>query len=209
MAKLKDGIFGPASGSVGNVIIAMRNGVPYIRSKPAKVHNPRTPKQLAVRMKLSLLNRVLCNLKPVINVGFPDPPGGKTSRDIAYSVNYPVVFKGEYPDIEIRFDSLRISSGTLSPAEEVTANLSDDQLSVSWGTKTGGTKHDLAMLVVYNSLSGQSFYSLRAAERQAGWANLEVPQNISDDLSHLHGWIAFVSPDGKKCSESRALPIGN
>lgn len=209
MAKLKDGIFGPASGSIGNVIISSRNGVPYIRSKPAKVHNPRTPKQLAAREKLTLLNRILCKLKPVIAVGFPDRPAGKSARDAAYSENYPKAFMGTYPDIALNYPLLTVSKGKLAPAEGVSSNLEGDKLSVTWKNSSDGANHDLAILAAYNAAADQIAYNLRAAERRTGQARLDLPESMTRDQSDLHCWIFFTSPDGGRCSESIYVRVGD
>ena len=202
MAKLKDGIFGPASGSVGNVIISSRNGVPYIRSKPAKVRNPRTPKQLEARLKLSLLNKLLSRLKPVLPVGFPVLPPGKSARDVAYSINYPKVFKGEYPNVEPDYSKLSISSGRLPVADNISSTLSDSQIKVTWQNGSGERNHDLVMLVAYNPDVDQLEYSLRAAERRSEQAALSLPDDMLSPPANLHCWISFISPDGRMCSDS-------
>ena len=55
MAKIKKGILGGISGTVGNVVGGNWRGIDYIRSKPSSVRNPNTEAQRAQRMRFRLV----------------------------------------------------------------------------------------------------------------------------------------------------------
>ncbi|MEX1136276.1 MAG: DUF6266 family protein [Balneolales bacterium] len=212
MAKLKNGIFGPGSGSIGNVVLSSRNGKPYIKSKPDKVKNPQTPKQQAARMKLSLLSEMLGTFKPFIRAGFANVPAGLSTRDVAYSANSKRIFNGEYPNIEIDFSSFLVSSGSLEPANEASAALNGQVLAFTWDPNSNTGKpfsnHDIAMVLVYDAKDDFVVYSLRATERRTGQFNFEIPPGMASSSETLHTWICFVSADGRQSSESTYLAVG-
>ncbi|MEX0686941.1 MAG: DUF6266 family protein [Balneolales bacterium] len=211
MATFKDGIFGPASGSVGNVILSHRNGKPYIRSKPDKIHNPQTPRQLASRKKLSLMSAMLSTFKPFIRAGFTELPKGLSTRDVAYSANSKRVFTGEYPDINIDYSKVLVSGGTLTSASGAGVALDGNILKFTWDSvpqpgKPSGD-HDMAMVLVYHDKIDSVEYSLRAAERRSGQFELEIPQNMASLPDSLHTWISFTSADGRRTSDSEYLQV--
>lgn len=70
MAKYNQGILGSFSGKVGSVVGSSWRGVSYIRARPAKVSNPRTAAQTAVRLRLSTLTGTLKLFKFAIAAGF-------------------------------------------------------------------------------------------------------------------------------------------
>lgn len=57
----KGSIFGTLSGKIGNVVVYERNGKQIVRSNP-KQRDPKTPAQLAHRLKFSLANKGLSPL---------------------------------------------------------------------------------------------------------------------------------------------------
>lgn len=54
MAKIDEGILGPFSGKVGEVIGSSWHGIPYIKSRPAVFHDAKSPAQLAQRMRMQV-----------------------------------------------------------------------------------------------------------------------------------------------------------
>ena len=55
MGTIKSGILGGFSGNVGNVVGSSWKGVDYMKSLPTSVHNPRTPLQVAQRLKMKTI----------------------------------------------------------------------------------------------------------------------------------------------------------
>ena len=45
MGKIKKGVFGEFTGKVGNLVGCTWKGIPYMRTRPANMTNPRTEKQ--------------------------------------------------------------------------------------------------------------------------------------------------------------------
>ncbi|MEX0773893.1 MAG: DUF6266 family protein [Balneolales bacterium] len=213
MAKFKDGIFGPASGSVSNLILSHRRGKPYLKSKPDKVHNPQTQKQMASRKKLSMMARLLGTFKPFIRAGFTELPDGLSSRDVAYSANSKRIFTGEYPDIKIDYAKVLVSEGSLEPANGAGVELNGPVLTFTWDPDSHTDKpfsnHEIAMVLVYDAGADSIVYSLRASERRSVQFDFEIPTGMASSPDTLHAWISFASPDGKRVSDSVYLGLGD
>lgn len=207
MASFKDGLFGKASGSVSNLIISSRNGKAYVRAKPEKVHNPRTPAQQATRQRLSLLSGMLRRFKAYIKAGFPNPPLGKSSRDIAYRANYSRVFTGVYPDIRLDYSQALLSSGKRGTAVLQEPKLEGAELHLKWDVQGDGrnsANSDNLRLLVFNEARDEVFMQFRAAKRGDNQLIVTLPDVLlpSAPDTQLQLWISFASIDGKQVSDS-------
>ncbi len=234
MAKPKKGILdNNISGSIGNVVFSSRNGVPYIRAKPAQYRDAKSPAQLQSRMRLSLISGLLKRFKAVISMGFRNPPPGKSSRDVAFKTNSLEVIVGEYPDLKINYSAFKISAGSLHPPLEVSAVNVADKLEVAWSpdraVQGAGSSSDRLMLILYDQLSDSLFSEQFIAKRSEGHVSLLLPEwftktnhdsasaTDSDDSSssspetnktHTHLWLYFISPDGQQLSDSTYVALG-
>lgn len=207
MADFDEGLFGKVKGSIANVVISSRNGKPYIRAKPEQVSNPRTAKQQATRMRLSLLSGMLRRFKGYIKAGFTHPPKGKSSRDVAYRANYPLVFSGEYPDIRLDYSRAVLSQGRRAAADITSCHHENGRLQLSWKTQdetAGHAPDDVLRLLVFNEARDEVFIQLQAGQRRNGQIELILPDAIQPATpeQHLHVWISFASPGLKKVSDS-------
>lgn len=54
MGKIKKGVFGEFTGKVGNLVGCTWKGIPYMRTRPANMTNPRTEKQQGQRSKFQV-----------------------------------------------------------------------------------------------------------------------------------------------------------
>lgn len=207
MADFDKGLFGKVKGSIANVVISSRNGKPYIRAKPEQVRNPRTARQQANRMRLSLLSGMLRRFKSYIKVGFPHPPVGKSSRDVAYRTNFPLVFSGEYPDIRLDYSQAVLSQGRRLAAEITRGRLENDRLQLSWKTpagRSGQAPDDILRLLVFNEAQDEVFIQLQAAQRGNEQIELILPDAVRPVPGEqgLHVWISFSTPGLKQVSDS-------
>jgi len=133
MARSKKGIFDNSiSGSISGIVYSSRNGVPYMRSKPAHYRDAKTPAQLASRMRLGMLSGLLKVFKPVLMTGFRNPPPGKSYRDVAYRTNADEVIVGEYPDMKIDYTAFKISAGPVDAPSGCVAHIKDGEITITW-----------------------------------------------------------------------------
>ena len=99
MAKIDEGILGPFSGKVGEVIGSSWHGIPYIKSRPAVFHDAKSPAQLAQRMRMQVAHQFVKSIKNIITIGYRYVAGEQIpyNKAVSYIVKNAIV--GEYPDM--------------------------------------------------------------------------------------------------------------
>ncbi|SRR5690554_380469 len=203
MGIIKQGILGGFSGKVGNVVGASWKGIDYIRSLPSSVRNPRTPGQVKQRTKFTLVQRFLTSMTPVVRVGFKNYAGKKTAFNAATSYNVLNGVVGEGDMMELDYPSLLISRGNLQPAPSGDALYVGGDIIVEWDNSVNGLNasgNDEAILVLHNSIKGESRYSIGLSDRLIGELREACPSHWQGDV--VECYIAFVSEDGKDVSNS-------
>lgn len=203
MGTIKQGILGGFSGKVGNIVGASWRGIDYIRSMPASVHNPRTEAQVSQRNKFSLVGKMLKTIVPIIRVGFAGSVGtGKSAFSVAMSYNVKNAVIGLYPDFEIDFDAVKISSGELYGAGNAEATSAAGSITFDWDTDllNNAAATDKVILLAFNAVSGEASYDMNAATRADGSGSLAVPPTWDGEL--VDTYLALTSADGKLVSNS-------
>lgn len=203
MGTIKQGILGGFSGKVGNIVGASWRGIDYIRSMPASVHNPRTEAQMTQRNRFSLVAKMLKTFVPIIRLGFAGSVGtGKSAFSVAMSYNVKNAVIGLYPDFEIDFQAVKISSGDLYGASNASATCSAGSLSFVWDTDllNNAAATDKVILLAFNASTNESSYDMDAATRADGSGSLAVPPTWDGEL--VDTYLALTSADGKLVSNS-------
>lgn len=119
MAKYNQGILGAFSGKVGSVVGGSWRGVAYIRSRPAKVSNPRTAAQTAVRQRLAALTGALKMFKFAIAAGFTGS-GRLSPWSAAVKANYQALTEGDDGTPAVDVARLTLSDGAAEFAIKAT-----------------------------------------------------------------------------------------
>lgn len=188
---------------MGNIVGASWRGIDYIRSMPASVHNPRTEAQVSQRNKFSLVGKMLKTIVPIIRVGFAGSVGtGKSAFSVAMSYNVKNAVIGLYPDFEIDFDAVKISSGELYGAGNAEATSAAGSITFDWDTDllNNAAATDKVILLAFNAVSGEASYDMNAATRADGSGSLAVPPTWDGEL--VDTYLALTSADGKLVSNS-------
>lgn len=194
MGKIKNGILGPFSGKVGNVVGATNNGVHYMRVIPANVTDPKTDKQLAQRQRFGLITSTLKTFRPVVNIGFRKKTRNTTPANRALSYNLKNAVAGDYPDLEVDFAAFMVARGDLTSAIALAA-VSDNpgELVLSWTDNSGSGSakaDDVLIAACYDAETGDLFYRLEAAAREDESATLTLPQNFPGKNVHVYAFFA-------------------
>lgn len=113
MAILKQGLFGPVTGKIGNLVTATWKGINYVRQSPHKSNKPPTVAQLAVREKFKLINKLNKPLNPFFKAGFHELANHKSELNVAFARTSDRVISGTYPDLQVDLSELTISAGRL------------------------------------------------------------------------------------------------
>ncbi|WP_316789584.1 DUF6266 family protein [Pedobacter frigoris] len=212
MARYKNGINGPVSGKIGNVVAASWRGIDYFRSLAEYTDNP-TEKQILQRLKFALVNGWLKPLREIIWIGFQFFTGSKTPMNGCVSYHLREALIGEGPDYTIDFSKAVFSRGELlvSLIRELIC-LVDGILNVKWenGPETAFSKpDDQATFIVYNT-SKNTFVTFKdVAVREAQEVNLKMPKKHMGNEVHI--WMQYVNAAGDGVSTSvyvgQAIPV--
>ncbi|WP_319589279.1 DUF6266 family protein [uncultured Draconibacterium sp.] len=209
MGTIGQGILGGFSGKVGNVVGGNWKGIDYMRVKPASVANPKTEGQMDQRSKFTKVLQFLQPMKDYIKIGYQSYAVKMTEFNSAMSYLLKNAVAGEYPDFTIDYQNALLSKGALaSSLNGVVNSPTAGTVSFTWDDNSNdgnAEKKDKAMVLVFNETRTEAVFVTDGANRNSGAQSLTVPTNYSGDV--LHAFIAFVSEDGKKVSDSNYLGI--
>lgn len=203
MGTLKNGIEGGVSGKVGNVIFSSWNGIPYVRSRPAKYNDAKTGVQVKQRGRFSLTMDFMRTITPFVKIGFGSQTGGRmTAFNAAMSYNMKYAVQVEKETVMLDYPSVCVSLGSLSNAAKVYAEVTEGKLRVNWDADAGGNARpdDIAMMLAYNPEKHESMYDLNAGKRTNTRANLPLPPTWKGD--RIETYLAFKTADGTVVSKS-------
>lgn len=195
MATIYQGILGPVSGKVGNVVGATWRGIDYLRILPANVTNPRTPAQGRQRQAFLLVMRFLSPLLDFIRIGYRGFADGMSAYNAAMSYVLRNAVVGDFPDQVIDFGRVLVSRGNLRGVVAATASSPQSRtIQVEWedNSELGGVSaHDTAIVVVYNGDKMDVSHKLEAGSRSQGQAIITLPSAYVGDTVQVY--LAFTS----------------
>ncbi len=203
MGTIKQGILGGFSGKVGTVIGGSWKGIAYMRSQAQSVKNPRTEAQMEQRSKFAL---TLAFLKPITNyirTGYKTYANKQTAFNAAMSYICKNAIAGTYPDYSLDYQSVLVSRGSLTPAENATATAIAGKIQFSWTDNSGvsdALATDLAMPLIFNNDTKEAIFNTSAATRADSSVEINVPADWVGN--EVEPYIAFISADGKNVSNS-------
>jgi hypothetical protein len=203
MAKFTQGINGPFYGKVGTVVGYMWKGIPVMRALPKTRTKPFTPNELNQQAKFRLMNRFLGPLKGLLKVTFTHWAGQMSTFNRAFSYNIKNGVSGVGSNLGIDYNMVLISRGDLPKAESgAVQSPSSGILQFTWNDnsgkgKAGGT--DNAFVAVFQEEPDRWSYQLDIATRNQGKCEINLDK-FSD--KPVHGFIGFISADGKDASDS-------
>ena len=207
MARIEQGILGPFSGKVGEVIGSSWKGIPYIKARPTQFHDAKTPRQLTHRMKLQTAHGFARSIKHIIEIGFRNVTGTQTPYNNAVSYLMKNALVGEYPEVGIDPSKVLISQGILAGAENCSVSIeNNDTIAFSWGEASSEGKastEDQAILLAYNFTRQQGISNSVCRKDKKG--SIKIPQNWKDDS--IACYIFFASVTNKDVSNSKYLGL--
>ncbi|MDD4778459.1 MAG: DUF6266 family protein [Fermentimonas sp.] len=202
MARIK--ITGIISGKVGTVsIYETKHGTQVVRSI-TKAHDPKTPKQLAHRMKFSLINKGLSPLNEAIKIGFR---GDSRTYRKQISRAYHEAIAGEYPNFTLDYSKIKIAEGEVQLPADIAVKIHDNSqlVSFTWNpdissnANNAGEK-DMVKILCLNETLKETTQLTRTVRRSAGEASIELPEGWIPADTHL--WFYLKSNDSQKNSDS-------
>ena len=207
MAKIDQGILGPFSGKVGEVIGSSWKGIPYIKARPTQFHDAKTPRQLTHRMKLQTAHAFARSIKHIIEIGYRNVTGTQTPYNNAVSCLMKNALVGESPEVGIDPSKVMISQGKLAGAEDCSVSIEEDgTIAFSWGeTSSEGfaNAEDQAVLLAYNFTKQQGISNVVCRKDKKG--NIKIP--VTWERGCIACFIFFASVTNKDVSNSKYLGL--
>ena len=132
MATIQSPFLGEIRGKFAGAVFYVRYGKTFMRSKPLKVKNPKTPGQLKQRMKFSLVHKQDKYLRTYTRKGFPEATDKMSQYNAFMKANIRNAVTGNYPDLMIDFPKLVVSGGSLNGAEGARVKAMPEKQILQW-----------------------------------------------------------------------------
>lgn len=204
MAIAENGPNGHHRGRIGNLVYYMLNGKNISRAigrSTKEFSEPQLKQHLLTKMRSKLFK----NLLGFINTGFSTAAiqAQDNAFNLAVKANKINIIKGTYPDLEIAYDQLLISTGTLLPAQncQITPILAglqytwDNHPEMAWPEST-----DQVMMLAYFPKQERVFYTLFGNDRLAGMDVLEIPPSLQNE--YMETYVSFIAANRKTLANS-------
>jgi hypothetical protein len=153
MARFNNGIMGGFTGIIGDIEGYIRKGQPIMRARRRKVIGS-SDAQKACRQRMKVVNEFTRMITDFVRIGFgvDAAPTTKTANNLAKSYQLLHGIKGAYPNLEIDYPKVRVTSGTLEVVQNPTMVLEGSVLNFSWENdkiRDNSVEDDQLMILVY------------------------------------------------------------
>ena len=216
------------SGKIGPIIAYVTKSGKQVFKKYTVPTDPKTPKQLASRMRFGLANSAASPLNDAVKRGFINRHNAyrKTVSDV---LKYAI--RGEYPNYSVDYSMIKIAEGELQPPAGVSMTIDEASATATftWDTQLTGNSgsvrgDDQVNIVCLNEEIQKAKCYVNRAKRSDGKAiidlnnliGINITCNITNGSDHtinpyssvgnnteaLHFWLYFTSADQKQNSDS-------
>lgn len=207
MAKYQNGIQGPLSGKIGNLVACTWKGIPYLRSLPKKRTGKISAAEALNRQRFALAQEWLKPLLPFLRVsyqGYSERVEGYVAAKSYLLKNAMALENGVW---KILPEKMLVSYGNLPLAEGITVNFNESKnvLNFRWATQNipSHLQKDQVMLLAYHEASGQAMFQTTGAFRKTGEDELSIPKNYMGEKFLVY--LAFLASDRQSQSDSLFL----
>lgn len=185
-----------ASGSSGNIVFYVRNGVQCSRTKSSNFKDAKTPGQLAHREKMRRTARFVKKCIRAIRIGYQDPDKDSSSNEIRSFIMKNCFVPGEtLPKLD--YSKVAVSRGNLVPPRNTTLTVDGSNVTITWENITFGNESI--------KLSDKIIVLFYSEEYQNGFADFKNELGTRKDLkttirfspvtTPLHAWMFFSNSD--------------
>jgi hypothetical protein len=115
MSIAQNPLLGPMKNSMGNFITYTSRGMNIVRSKPFRVKDAKSEKQLIMRARMKGIAEMYRRLSPVISLGFPEREVNQSPQNRFVSVNFNTAFVMTDKTPVISYPLMLVAKGSLPP----------------------------------------------------------------------------------------------
>lgn len=183
MASNNLGVLGGFSGKLGSVVGYYRNGKFFLRPHVRQIHDAKSVKQLGVRERFLLINRMIRGLKGVIGIGFGDVTG-MSAGNYFFRVNYKSAVSGDYPDVKVDWERIAVSEGEVATAKGLCYERTKGEIGLEWTDNSGmdDAEGDDGLVVgVYNTVREEGCWKTAGMMRKDGKARVRIPTRWGEE----------------------------
>ena len=181
------------SGTLGDKVYYVRNGIQYTRSRPIPTLKPKSEAQLDQRAKFNTTIKFLQPLTGFLRVGFKTEHATMSPFNAAMSYNFKNALTGSYPDYAIDYSQARVSQGNLPGALNPQVRLTTTgEIEYTWEDNSfeiHSMGNDKVLLVLYNSSKQQAVFIVDGNTRFSQSQFITLPSTFIGD--EVHCYIAF------------------
>lgn len=203
MGKIKQGILGGFSGTVGTVVGGSWKGISYMRSKAQSISNPQSNGQMSQRTKFAVALNFLKPITSFLRTGFKLYTNKQTAFNAAMSYTLSNAILGTFPDYSLDYSQALISRGSLTHASNGSATATSGKITISWDDNSGvgdASQTDKALIVVLNPSKGEAIYETAGADRMEATQQITPPAYWLGDSVEVY--LGFISENSKAVANS-------
>ncbi len=196
MARTKNILLKGASGKIGDIVTFERNGTQVIREYVIP-KDPKSPAQLAQRMKLELANKGLSPLKFIIRRGHI---GNSKAYRSSISKTMKGCIIGTYPNLTLDYSKVKLAEGKLQLPENALIRFDNktNTINLTWRSSLTfsdqpGRSDDKVNIFYLNEKLLDANQISNTPIRSDGKASFKLPDNW--EIADTHFWIYLTSYD--------------
>ena len=201
---------GPMRKSMGNFTMYSYNGMNIVRSKPFKVKDAKTEKQLNMRTRMTLMAEMYHAFCSIIGLGFPENSYGKSPQNMFVSANFSSAFimKDQVPVIS--YPLMLVSKGSLPIVKVTEAAVDDAGITVQYDA--GLSLQDITpldeLIACARLITGELLITRQIRGYEAlGTITIKYPDLQAEEVACCY--VFTRSSDGKKASDSGYVEVNS
>jgi hypothetical protein len=191
------------NGKLDDLIFYQMYDKTYVRSKPVKIRDPKSIKQIIQRERMQMITQFLKPYKALLRFTFASQAVGKAPYHAAKSYNMLHGIKGYWPNFELDKTKLRICKGVLQEAVCIGMEVNSNKLLIQWDpVYYANNKHYWQCLLIIATTNNYCKYEFTQVPRHQGEFTWETP---NFNLVDVDVWMAFYVPHTTAVSDSLYL----
>ncbi|WP_221197767.1 DUF6266 family protein [Sphingobacterium sp. JUb56] len=208
MGTIRQGANGSFSGKTGSVIGASWKGIDYIRGLSRKRTKAASEEQLIVQARFYAMTKFLMPITPILRLGFRQVKSDRmTPTNVALRQNIDKAVIGTYPNFELDYSKIEISSGSFIGGGATGISASLGLLSINWdvtlNTLYQSKADDQVIILLYQPTANEFMTAPTPPMRADGAIDITIPDHLLGAKGHV--WIFFADRKGSKVSGSTYL----
>jgi len=191
-------------GKLGGVVYYLLNGVLVARGI-GEITGPPSLLQLMGQLATKIVCAFMAPLKPFFNIGYEliAKKNKSSQHNEAYSYHRKNAIKGVYPDLEIDYEKVVMTTGTMPLPPNPTVEITEEGLTFRWDQELeifGAHWTDQVMLVAYFPSLAKAVYLTAGARRNQGVEHL--PLTGIENGNFVETYFSFIADDRTRIATS-------